>query len=157
MRIVRRLIAMWIGLWAAAVAVGAVVRFTAKPLTDPTAPSFNLVTVFDGTEFRPTTSMLGSSRCFTMFGGTQLDLRRASTTASRVLLDVTTVIGGTDITVPDTWKVTVEGPTVAGGREVQVREHDELAADAPHLVIHARTCVGGLRVASRPVIAAAAG
>lgn len=144
-------------LWAAAVAVGAVIRFTAKPLTDPTAPSFNLVTVFDGIEFRPTTASLGSSRCFTMFGGTQLDLRRANTTSSPILLEVTTVIGGTDITVPDTWKVTVEGPTVAGGREVQVRQHDELAADAPHLVIHARTCLGGLRVASRPVIAAAAG
>ena len=156
MRIVRRVVGIWIGLWATAVAAGAIVKFTAKPLTDAAAPSFNLVTVFDGIEFRPTTTTLGSSKTFTMFGGTQLDLRRARTTSSRILLDVTTIVGGTSITVPDTWRVTVDGPTVAGGREVRVTEHADLTDDAPYLLIRARTVVGGLKVEARPVIAAAA-
>lgn len=156
-RIIRRVVGIWIGLWATAVAAGAIVKFTAKPLTDPASPSFNLVTVFDGVEFRPTTATLGSSKSFTMFGGTQIDLRRARTTSSRILLDVTTIIGGTSITVPDTWRVTVDGPTFAGGREVRVTEHDVLADEAPHLVIRATTVVGGLQVDARPVIAAAAG
>lgn len=155
-RIIRRLVGIWIGLWATAVTAGAIVKFTARPLTDPAAPSFNLVTVFDGTEFRPTTATLGSSKTFTMFGGTQLDLRRARTTASRILLEVTTIVGGTHITVPDTWLVTVDGPTVAGGREVRVTEPATLTDDAPHLLIRARTVVGGLQVQARPVIAAAA-
>ena len=148
---------MWLGLWALVVAAGAVIRMTARPVTDPAGPSFNLVTVFDGSEFRPTTSTLGSSKAFTMFGGTQLDLRRASTTQARILLDVTTILGGTDIVVPDTWKVSVDGPMIAGGSDVNVTDHELLAADAPHLVVNATTVMGGLRIQSRPVIAAAAG
>lgn len=151
----RRLVGIWVGLWATAAAAGAIVRFTAKTLTDPAGPSFNLVTVFDGIEFRPTTATLGSSNTFTMFGGTQLDLRRARTTSPRILLEVTTIVGGTSITVPDTWRVTVDGPTVAGGRDVRVTEPAALTDDAPHLVINARTVLGGLQVHARPVIAAA--
>ena len=154
MRLLRRLVAVWLGLWATAVVAGAVAKLTLSSEDDPTSEHFALVTVFDGTEFRPTTRRLTASRAMTMFGGTRLDLRRAAASAE-IHLELTTVFGGTDVTVPDTWVVTVEGRPVIGGHDVRVADAATLPADATRLVITARTVMGGLRVHARPVLAAA--
>ena len=154
MRLFRKLVAVWIGLWAAAVVAGAIAKLTLDSEDDPGAARFALVTVFDGTDFRPTTRDLTASRSLTLFGGTRLDLRRASASAV-IHLDLTTVMGGTDVTVPDTWVVTVEGRPVIGGHEIQVADPATLPTDATRLVIRARTVMGGLRVHARPVLAAA--
>jgi hypothetical protein len=65
------------------------------------------------------------------------------------------VMGGTDVTVPDTWVVTVEGNALMGGHDVRVADPATLPADATLLVISARTVMGGLRVHARPILAAA--
>ena len=157
MQFVRRILAWWLTLWVTAVVAGTIVKFTVKPEDDPTAPHFSLVAVFDGVDFRPTTRTLEASKALTMFGGTRIDLRRAATAdPSEVQLEVTTIMGGVDITVPDTWRVEVEGPTVMGGREVAVTDPDALPPDAPRLRSRARTVMGGVRVQARPVLASAA-
>lgn len=153
-RFLRRLVAVWVGLWASAVVAGAVAKLTLTSEDDPTAEHFALVTVFEGTDFRPTTKNLTASRSLTLFGGTRLDLRRAAA-SSEIRLDLTTVMGGTDVTVPDTWVVTVDGHRVLGGHEVQVPDPATLPAGATRLVISARTVMGGLRVHARPILAAA--
>jgi len=153
-RLLRKLVAVWIGLWASAVVAGAVAKLTLDSEDDPAARQFSLVTVFEGTDFRPTTRNLTASRSLTLFGGTRLDLRR-SAASSEIHLDLTTVMGGTDVTVPDTWVVTVVGRPLIGGHAVQVADPATLAADATRLVISARTVMGGLRVHARPILAAA--
>lgn len=153
-RLLRKLVAVWVGLWASTVVAGAVAKFTLVSKADPSAEHFALVTVFEGTDFRPTTRSLTASRTLTLFGGTRLDLRR-SAAVSEIRLDLTTVIGGTDVTVPDTWVVTVEGRPLMGGHQVNVADPATLAADATRLVISARTVMGGLRVHARPILAAA--
>ncbi|MEX1043345.1 MAG: hypothetical protein WD020_01780 [Acidimicrobiia bacterium] len=156
MRIINRFLVLWAAFVGVAVGTGVWVKLKVRPEDDPTAPRFALVTVFDGTDFRPTTRELVSSTAITMFGGCRLDLRRARTSgAETVRLDLTTVMGGCDVTVPDTWRVTVSGLAVAGGHDVRVANPDELAADAPSLAIHARTLMGGLSVRARPVIQSA--
>ena len=154
MRLLRRLVAVCVGLWTSAVVAGAVAKFALASEDDPTAEHFALVTVFEGTDFRPTTRNLTASRSLTLFGGTRLDLRR-SAASSEVRLDLTTVMGGTDVTVPDTWAVTIEGRPLLGGHEVQVADPATLAVDATRLVISARTVMGGLRVHARPILATA--
>jgi hypothetical protein len=153
-RLLRRLVAVWVGLWASAVVAGALAKSTLVSEDDPTAEHFALVTVFEGTDFRPTTRNLTASRSLTMFGGTRLDLRR-SAASSEIRLELTTVMGGTDVTVPDTWVVTVEGNALMGGHDVRVADPATLPADATRLVISARTVMGGLRVHARPILAAA--
>lgn len=155
MRVVKRLLVVWLSLWGSAVVTALVLKRTARPLTDPTAPSFALYSIFDGTEFRPSTDRLADSSALTFFGGTQIDLRRAAAAAQPVRLRLTTVMGGTDVTVPDTWKVVVVGTPVAGGHEISVTDHDLVAAEATELLIEARTVMGGLRVIARPVLATA--
>ena len=155
MRVVRRILGVWLSLWATAVLTGVVLKFTWRPDAEPSNPSFSLVSIFDGVDFRPTTSELTTSKALTFFGGTKLDLRRADTSAPVIHLDLTTVMGGTDVTVPDTWRVTVQGPAMAGGHEIHVADHESLDPDATHLIIRARTVMGGLRVQARPVLSSA--
>ena len=154
MRFLRRLVAVWVGLWVSAVVAGAVAKLMLVSEDDPTADHFALVSVFDGTDFRPTTRNLTASKALTLFGGTRLDLRRAAA-PSEIRLDLTTVIGGIDVTVPDTWVVTVEGRPLIGGHAVQVPDAATLPLDSTRLVITARTVIGGLRVHARPILAAA--
>jgi len=155
-RVLRRFLALWVGFFAASVVAGTVVKLMVRSEDDQSAPRFSLVTVFDSAEFRPTTRDLIASRALTMFGGTRIDLRRAATTGTDpIRLDLITVMGGTDITVPDSWKVTVQGVAVAGGHDIHVADHGSLPADAPHLAIHARTVMGGVRVQARPVLQSA--
>jgi hypothetical protein len=151
-RILKRLLAGWATISTLAALIAIYFKLTLKTQDDPSASHFELVTIFDGTEFRPTTRELTTSKAVTMFGGTQLDLRRAATADGEVQLDVVTVMGGTDITVPDTWNVTVEGTSVMGGHDVRVTDPGSLPADAPRLTIAARTVFGGLRIQARPVL-----
>lgn len=156
MRLIKKLLAGWAALALASAVTGVIVKLVIRSEEEPGAPRFSLVTVFNGTEFRPTARDLVSSRAITVFGGTQIDLRRAAPAEGQILhLDVITVMGGTDVTVPDTWRVTVEGMAVGGGHEIRVADHATLPDDAPRLVISARTGMGGLRVQARPVLQSA--
>lgn len=139
-----------------AVVAGTIIKLTAKPQDDPAVPRFSLVTVFDGTDFRPTTRDLAASKAFTMFGGTKVDFRRAAAVGlSPIRLNLITVMGGTNIIAPDTWRVQVDGLAVMGGHDVRVAAPETLAEDATHLVIRAYTLMGGINVRARPILATA--
>ncbi|HSJ28411.1 MAG TPA: hypothetical protein VLB67_09375 [Acidimicrobiia bacterium] len=155
MRIIGKIIAWYAAFWAAVAAVAAVIKFTSDVEDDPADSHFSLVSVFGGTDFRPTTQILQSSSALTMFGGTKIDLRRSMMGAAQITLRLVTVTGGTDVVVPDTWRVTVVGDPKMGGHDVHVSAHELLPDDAPRLVIDARTVFGGLRVQARPVLQSA--
>lgn len=137
----------------AAVAGSALVAKRRLPVRDePDAPDISLVSIFDGTSLRPTGRAFRGGSIYSIFGGTTLDLRRAVLDPLGGHLEVTTIYGGTDITVPDSWFVTVAGPTIAAGSAVSVADHASLPPGAPRLTISARTLFGALSVTARPVL-----
>jgi hypothetical protein len=119
---------------------------------EPDEPDISLVSIFDGTSLRPSGHAFRGGSIYSIFGGTTLDLRRAELDRPGGHLEVTTIYGGTDITVPDSWMVTVTGPTIAAGSEISVTDPDTLAPDAPRFSITARTLFGALSVTARPVL-----
>ncbi|MGF1667288.1 MAG: LiaF domain-containing protein [Acidimicrobiia bacterium] len=134
--------------------VSAVITKSRLPVVDdPSGERISLVSVFSGTALRPTTHSFRGGTIVSMFGGTALDLRRAGLPAEGAHLNITTAYGGTEITVPDTWSVVVDGTTVLGG--VSVRAVDATAGSSPRLTIDAKTVFGGLSVTGRPVLRAA--
>jgi hypothetical protein len=155
MRIIGKIVAWYTAFWAVVAAGAAVVKFTSPVEDDPAGSRFALVSVFDGTDFRPTTQTLQSSKALTMFGGTKIDLRRSTPGAAEITLRLVTITGGTDVVVPDTWRVTVVGDPTMGGHDVHVSAHELLPDDAPRLVIDASTVFGGLRVQARPILQSA--
>lgn len=118
----------------------------------PGDDELSLVSIFDGSTLRSTSAAFRGGAIYSVFGGTNLDLRRAQPDPGGARLEVTTVYGGTDITVPDSWLVTVGGPSVAAAVDVRVADADRLDPSAPRLTINARTILGGLSVVARPVL-----
>lgn len=152
MRILKRVMGWWLAFTAVSAVAGLVVKRVSRTQDDPSAPSFSLVTVFEGTQFRPTTHELASSRAVTVFGGTQIDLRRTKPASPETRLELVTVFGGVEVIVPDTWRVTLEGVSVLGGHSSRVPDPARLPVDVPRLVVGARTVMGGVSVQARPVI-----
>ena len=122
---------------------------------DPTDDEFDLVSIFDGRALRPTTRSLRRGRAVTVFGGSSIDLRRAGLAGGRARLQVLSVFGGTEITVPDSWRVTARRVDVLGGSNVKATPDSMLDDDAPHLEVDAVSVFGGMAIVARPVIAAA--
>jgi len=97
-----------------------------------------------------------------VLGGTQLDLTRATLAPGETaIVDVFTVMGGSEIRVPPDWRVDIQTTAVAGGvtdqrgRADRTRdEDDENAGDdvaepapaAPRLVIQGLVLMGGVAI-----------
>lgn len=138
------------------VAMGALVARSRLPVRDdPSGHDIALVSIFDGSSLRPTSNAFTGGTIVSIFGGTALDLRRASLDGGHGLIQVTTIFGGTNITVPDGWRVTINGASVAGGVDRRYTDPTDLTASAPTLQIDATTIFGGLSVVARPVLRAA--
>lgn len=118
---------------------------------DETTGEFELVTIMEGKEFASRAEGLWSGRVTVVAGGIDLDLRDAVLDPGGADLAIFTVMGGVSLRVPETWVVKTDGSAVAGGHDVRVTDPETLPADAPVLRIHARTYLGGLAVAAKPI------
>jgi hypothetical protein len=136
---------------AASAAAALIVRSRLPVRDDPTDTDIALVSIFDGRSLRPTSKKFRGGSIVSMFGGTQLDLRRVELAGQHAVLRVTTAFGGTEIVVPEGWRVEITGPALfAGVRELG---SDGLRlADAPIIQVEAKTFFGGLQVIGRPVL-----
>ncbi len=116
---------------------------------DEADDEFDILTIMNGLEFNSRAEALRAGTVRTIFGGTELDLRGAEMAPEGAYLEVSTTFAGTQIVVPEDWRVDVIGTPAAGGHEVNVADSATLPLDAPHLVIDARTVLGGLEVVAR--------
>lgn len=151
---VRRVGAVGVGALATLVAGALIARSRLPVRDDPTDADISVVSIFGGTQLRPTSDRFRGGSVVSMFGGTRLDLRRAELDNGEALLSVTTVFGGTEITVPDGWHVHITGPSLFGGVR-RLGDEPGQAEGAQSLEIQARTVFGGLQVIGRPVLRAA--
>ena len=79
-----------------------------------------------------------------VFGGTELDLTDAAL-AENASIDVFTAFGGTDISVPQGWKVVTHSLPLFGGVD-NVTTKERLDPDAPTLDVSATVLFGGVEV-----------
>lgn len=105
----------------------------------------NAVAIFSGQEAKSRSSAFAGGNLTAIFGGVELDLAEATPARDGALLDVVTIFGGTDVTVPHGWRVDVRGLPVFGGWD-NATTKDDLPPDAPLLTIHATVLFGGLDV-----------
>ncbi len=143
-------------MYAIAQTVRLVMRRQAPGSADPLADEFDLVNIMDGTEWGSHASALRAGTVKNVMGGVELDLSDAQLSPEGARLEVSTIMGGTEIAVPRGWRVIVIGDAVAGSNEVDVTPEDDLSDDSPTLTIIAKTVCGGLEVRStapRPVTA----
>jgi hypothetical protein len=117
---------------------------------DPASNEPTAASVFAGERFVSLAPALRRGRVITWFAGHDVDLRGATLDPSGATLDLRTMYGGTQIAVPDGWRVRSRVISIFGGTDVGVHDAD-VPADAPVLELRGFTLFGGARVTTSPV------
>lgn len=112
---------------------------------EDTDDEFRRVNVLRGEEMICTAQELRSGDLLLGMGGIQCDLSRATLASEGASLRVRAVMGGANIVVPDTWRVTGD-QTGPGGLNLDTTPADDLPPDAPALRIDALTVFAGVNV-----------
>ncbi|MBZ5580708.1 MAG: cell wall-active antibiotics response protein [Acidobacteriia bacterium] len=81
-----------------------------------------------------------------VFGGFELDLRRAVMTVDSAVLQVDAVFGGCEIKIPETWNVTLHGGAVFGGYSDESHHPAPGAPGSKQLIIKGGAVFGGVVV-----------
>lgn len=103
--------------------------------------------VFSGVRRRIESQDFQGGEAFAMFGGVEIDLRRAASKRDEILVEVNAIFGGVELRVPETWNVTVRGAGIFGGYEDKTLD-SRAAPDAkqPHLVVNGFAVFGGVTI-----------
>ena len=122
-------------------------RITPEGTPLQAASDFHQWSIFSGSKRAIDSQNFTGGEAFSIFGGTELDLRRARTTANRVTIDANAIFGGVEIKVPATWSVSMSGMGIFGGYEDKTM-HPNDPASAPQLVISGYAIFGGVSVSN---------
>ena len=105
------------------------------------------VAVLGGVDRRVISSNFRGGDVTAFMGGGKLDLREATLApGAEAILDVTTMMGGFEIKVPETWNVIVDIVPFMGGYEDKTRHPTDPAA--PRLRIRGFVMMGGVEIRS---------
>jgi predicted membrane protein len=82
---------------------------------------------------------------FALFGGVEVDLRKAASTQEEIVVEANALFGGIELRLPEAWNVSVRGAGIFGGYE---DETIGVTTDAkqPHLIINGFAVFGGVTV-----------
>ncbi len=104
---------------------------------------------FGGIKRRVETQNFQGGEMVAVFGGIEIDLRRAAIApgTKEVVIDANATFGGIELRVPDNWIVNLRGVGVFGGYEDKtIPPRGEDRATAPRLVIKGYAVFGGVSV-----------
>jgi len=129
--------------------VAAFARRRLETTEDPASNEPTAASVFGGERFVSLAPALRGGRVITWFAGHDVDLRGATLNPSGATLDLRTMYGGTQIAVPEGWRVGSHVISIFGGTEIDVDDAD-LPTDAPLLELRGFTLFGSARVTTSP-------
>lgn len=124
------------------VAVGLLVLFGGRPAA--AGARFTTIGIFSGRKVISTNPQFRGGTVVALFGGVEVDLTGAEV-GDRAVIDAFVAFGGSEIAVPESWKVVVTGLPLFGGWSNKAR-HPERGDAAPQLLVNAVTAFGGLEV-----------
>lgn len=126
-----------LGVWLLLRRPGATVR-AASP--DDT---IDVVALFSGRRVVNTAREFRGGSVTAVFGGVEVDLVDA-TIQDEAVLDTVALFGGVDVSVPNGWRVVLDGPAVFGAHESHVPTPTD--PDAPTLRVQATVIFGGVEI-----------
>jgi hypothetical protein len=101
--------------------------------------------IFGGGRRRNDSQDFQGGEAFAMFGGIELDLRKAASTREEIVIDVNAIFGGIEVRVPENWSVTVRGAGIFGGYEDKTFRA-ALDPKQPHLTVNGVAVFGGVTI-----------
>ncbi len=112
----------------------------------------NIVGIMSGVERRGVWTAPAHINAVAIMGGLILDFTAARLTAMETVMNVTAIMGGVEITVPEGLTVLVEGVGIMGAFEDQVRQN--YGPGSPVLRLRGVAIMGGVEVKRSPSILA---
>ena len=113
-----------------------------------TDSALSLWAIFSGGKRRVESPDFRGGEVLAIFGGFEIDLRKAEMPAGEAVIDINATFGGVEIRVPETWRVSVKGMGIFGGFEDKTVPPRPLegAPPPPHLVVTGYAIFGGAGV-----------
>lgn len=125
-----------------------------RPVGGPAVPSQAtrakpMLALFGGVERRGVWEVPERLHAVSIFGGIQLDLRRAALAGPRTVIECVALFGGVEIAVPPDVRVEVDGVGLFGGFTQDRGDAPLPADDAPVVVVRGLALFGGVTVSTR--------
>ncbi|KAB1192144.1 hypothetical protein GJR96_01275 [Haloferax sp. MBLA0076] len=118
------------------------VRSSVEPIT---GDRVDIVAIFGGRNARATTARFTGGAITTLFGAAEVDLRDVVDLEETARINVTSMFGGVEITVPREWNVRIDVLPVFGGAEDE-RPRRELEHETVDLVVSGFCAFGGVSI-----------
>lgn len=101
-------------------------------------------TIFGSISKRVTTKSFKGGSISVVFGAAEIDLRSAQLAEEGAVLDISTIFGGVEIRIPESWMVQTRSSAVLGG--VDVKYSNTEVNIGKRLVINASAVFGGVEI-----------
>lgn len=124
-----------------------VAKFMLKSNAREETQEIDLVTIFGGENLVSSADPFYGGKILTMYGGTVLDLRKATPAPTGIYLDVLVCMGGVDLVVPQGWRVDFTGKVIFGGFDDATQTTAD--TDAPMVRIGGMILFGGLKATTK--------
>ena len=111
-----------------------------------TLHSVKIDAVFSHAERRFDTQEFEGGEIAAVFGGVELDLSKAGTSADQVRLECNAVFGGIEVRVPETWRVLLRGTGIFGGYSDETHPPPRTDVKTPTLLVTGGAVFGGVNV-----------
>lgn len=140
------------GLLIVAVGAAAAAKFMLQSNAEPETEEIDLVAIFEGSQLVSSADPFYGGQVLTMFGGVLLDLRKANPAPTGIDLNISILMGGVSLVVPEGWRVVFDGDVFMGGWSDETRTTAD--EDVPTVKVTGRIIVGGLQATTRPSVEA---
>jgi predicted membrane protein len=101
-------------------------------------------TIFGSISKRITTKSFKGGSISIVFGGAEIDLHSAQLSEEGAVLDISTIFGGVDIRIPESWIVQTRSSAVLGGVDAKYSNTEDNTGK--RLVINASAIFGGIDI-----------
>lgn len=113
---------------------------------DATTTKADGIAIFGGFKRRVATDDYRGAHYVAIFGGGEIDLRRAQIQGDSAVIEITAIFGGFEIRVPSNWMVRNEVVGVLGGSADETRQPLPEVPGVKHLVVRGMAFCGGVGV-----------
>lgn len=139
---------VWRFVWPVALVIVGLVFLLRRPgrsaASDRPEDVVGTTAFFSGTEIVSSSQRFAGGSATAIFGGVELDLRKARLDPDGATLAVTAVCGGVDVIVPRGWRVETSGTPILGGVDNKIEAPPD--GDGPVLRIDLTVLLGGAEI-----------
>jgi len=138
----------------AALGTALAAKFLLESNAEPSTEEIDLISIFEGKHLVSTADPFYGGHITSMFAGVLLDLRKATPAPTGIYLDLTVMMGGVSLVVPEGWRVKTsqELRILGGGFADNTKTTTE--EDVPTVTIKGFIAMGGFQATTKSPVEA---